>query len=40
MLYSSIDHISSENEWRILEKAHQRGCQILGRDAKYHPLAE
>ncbi|MDR6636345.1 hypothetical protein J2X72_005161 [Phyllobacterium sp. 1468] len=40
MLYSSIDHISSENDWRILEKAHQRACQILGRDPKYHPLAE
>ena len=40
MLHSSIDHISSENDWRILEMAHQRACQILGRDPKFHPLAE
>ena len=40
MLHSSIDHISSENDWRILEKAHQRACQIFGRDPKFHPLAE
>ena len=29
MLYSSIDHISSENDWRILEKAHQQPAKFL-----------
>ena len=40
MLHSRIDHISSEDDWRILEKAHQRACQILGCNPKFDPLAE
>lgn len=34
-----FDHIYSEDDWRILEKAYRRACVLLDRDPKLHPLA-
>jgi hypothetical protein len=40
MPFSTIDHDYTQEELRILERAHRRACKFLGRDPLLHPLAE
>ena len=40
MPFSTIDHDYTQEELRILQRAHRRACDFLGRDPLVHPLAE
>jgi hypothetical protein len=39
MAIPGFDHIYSEDDWRILERAHRRACTLLDCDPKLHPFA-
>ena len=40
MPFSTFDHDYTQEELRIMGRAHRRACQFLGRDPLLHPLAE
>ena len=40
MPFSTFDHDYTQDDLRILGRAHRRACQFLGRDPLLHPMAE
>ncbi len=40
MPFSTVDHDYTQDDLRILGRAHRRACQFVGRDPLLHPMAE